>query len=153
MMLEVRSSAFCEGEMIPTRFTCDGENISPELKWSAVPEGTRSIAVIADDPDAPRKTWVHWVLFNLPPTLECLEEDVPKTPALDNNAKQGLNDSNEVGYDGPCPPEGVHRYFFKVYALDCIVPLKSGCTKEQLLSEIEGHSLADGVLMGRYSHS
>lgn len=152
MMLEVKSPAFQEGEMIPARYTCDGENISPALEWSQVPEGTQSIAVIADDPDAPRKTWVHWVLFNLPPTLTHLEPDVPKTATLENNARQGINDSNELGYDGPCPPGGVHRYYFKVYALDYLVSLKSGCTKEQLLAEIEGHSLADGVLMGRYTH-
>ncbi|HLP15630.1 MAG TPA: YbhB/YbcL family Raf kinase inhibitor-like protein [Bacteroidota bacterium] len=151
MTLEVRSPAFSQGETIPRRYTCDGENISPALEWSAVPEETQSIAVIADDPDAPRKTWVHWVLFNLPAALERLEEDVPKTGTLENNAKQGINDANELGYDGPCPPNGTHRYYFKVYALDTIVSLKSGCTKEQLLAEIEGHALADGVLMGRYA--
>jgi Raf kinase inhibitor-like YbhB/YbcL family protein len=152
MTLEVRSSAFKEGGMIPAEYTCDGENISPELEWSQVPDGTKSIAVIADDPDAPRKTWVHWVLFNLPPSLTYLPTDVPKTAQLSKGGLQGLNDSNELGYDGPCPPKGVHRYYFKVYALDIIVPLKSGCTKEQLLSAIEGHALADGVLMGRYTH-
>jgi Raf kinase inhibitor-like YbhB/YbcL family protein len=152
MTLEVRSSAFTEGAKIPSRYTCDGENISPDLEWSSVPHGTRSIAIIADDPDAPRKTWVHWVLFNLPPTLHALGKDVPKTAVLENGGIQGLNDSNELGYDGPCPPSGVHRYYFKVYALDIAIPLKSGCTKEQLLTAMEGHALADGVLMGRYSH-
>jgi hypothetical protein len=152
MTLEVRSSAFAEGAKIPSRYTCDGENISPDLEWSSVPKGTRSIAVIADDPDAPRKTWVHWVLFNLPPTLHALGKDVPKTAVLENGGIQGLNDSNELGYDGPCPPSGVHRYYFKVYALDIAIPLKSGCSKEQLLTAMEGHALADGVLMGRYSH-
>ena len=151
MTLEVRSSAFTEGATIPSRYTCDGENISPDLEWSSVPKGTRSIAVIADDPDAPRKTFVHWVLFNLPPTVKALAHNVPKTATLVNGGIQGLNDSNELGYDGPCPPSGVHRYYFKVYALDIAIPLKSGCTKQQLLTAMDGHALADGVLMGRYS--
>jgi Raf kinase inhibitor-like YbhB/YbcL family protein len=152
MTLDVRSSAFIDGAMIPSRYTCDGENISPDLEWSPPPAGTKSIAVIADDPDAPRKTWVHWVLFNLPPSLHRLEKDVPKTPTLANGGVQGLNDSKDVGYDGPCPPSGIHRYYFKVYALDVVLRLKSGCTKEQLLAAMEGHALADGVLMGRYTH-
>ncbi len=152
MTLDVRSSAFAEGGMIPSRYTCDGENVSPDLEWSTVPAGTKSIAVIADDPDAPRKTWVHWVLFNLPPALRGLPKDVPKTPTLADGAIQGINDSNELGYDGPCPPSGVHRYYFKVYALDRELTLRSGCTKQQLLEAMEGHALADGVLMGRYTH-
>ncbi len=151
MTLDVRSSAFTEGAAIPSRYTCDGENISPDLEWSEVPKGTQSIALIADDPDAPRKTWVHWVLFNLPPSLKKLEENVAKTPFPACGGTQGVNDSNEVGYDGPAPPSGVHRYFFRVYALDIMLPLKAGCTKEQLQRAMEGRMLADGVLMGRYS--
>lgn len=151
MTLDVRSSAFSEGAFIPSRYTCDGENVSPDLEWSSVPKGTKSIAVIADDPDAPRKTWVHWVLFNLPPSLQALAANVPTTATLANGGIQGVNDANELGYDGPCPPSGIHRYYFKVYALDITISLKSGCTKEQLLTAIEGHALADGVLMGRYT--
>jgi Raf kinase inhibitor-like YbhB/YbcL family protein len=151
MKLTITSSTFKNGEFIPSRYTCDGLNISPPLKFTGIPGQTKSIALIADDPDAPMGTWVHWVLFNLPKNTTQLMEDVPKDKTLDNGAKQGVNSGNNIGYAGPCPPSGTHRYFFKVYALDTVISLDSGITKAQLLSAIEGHIIADGQLMGKYA--
>jgi Raf kinase inhibitor-like YbhB/YbcL family protein len=150
--IEVTSSAFTEGARIPTKFTCDGEDRSPSLKWSAVPQGTGSIALITDDPDAPGGTWVHWVLYGLPPDVAELPEGVPTTDVIPRGARQGINDFKRRGYGGPCPPpgHGTHRYFFKVYALDTEINLGAGATKEELLAKMQGHVLADGQLMGAY---
>jgi Raf kinase inhibitor-like YbhB/YbcL family protein len=148
--LDVSSSAFQEGATIPKLYTCDGNNTSPPLKWGFVPERTQSIAVICDDPDAPGGTFVHWVLFNLPPETQGLPENVPAGRTLANGAKQGNGTSKKTGYFGPCPPSGVHRYFFKVYALDSKINLDSGITKNQLLNAMEGHVLAEGRLIGTY---
>ncbi len=150
MALKVSSSAFEEGDMIPIKYTCDGEDVSPPLAWEGVPEGTRSIALICDDPDAPVGTWVHWVLYNLPPDSKGLPEAVPPAEVLENGARHGKNDWQRLGYGGPCPPGGTHRYYFKVYALDTVLELESGTTKAQLLEAMEGHVLAEGQLMGRY---
>ena len=150
MDLKITSSTFREGEMIPKKYTDDGENISPPLSWTGVPANAKSIALIADDPDAPRGTWVHWVLFDLPPQTAGLPENVPKRTTLSNGGRQGINDSHSIGYDGPAPPSGTHRYYFKVYALDVMLTLESGITKAQLLKAINGHILAEGQLMGRY---
>jgi Raf kinase inhibitor-like YbhB/YbcL family protein len=148
--LDVSSTAFQEGAAIPKLYTCDGNNTSPPLRWSSVPERTQSIAVICDDPDAPGGTFVHWVLFNLPPETKGLPEKVPVGRTLANGAKQGNGTSKKTGYLGPCPPSGVHRYFFKVYALDSKLNLGSGITKNQLLKAMDGHILAEGRLMGTY---
>jgi Raf kinase inhibitor-like YbhB/YbcL family protein len=150
MEIRVASTAFKDGELIPKKYTCDGENVSPVLEWSGIPEGARFIALICDDPDAPRGTWVHWVIFNIPSGVKGLSENIQRTSTLPNGARQGTNDSHELGYDGPCPPGGTHRYYFKVYALDKILALESGATKTQLLKAMEGHILAEGQLMGRY---
>jgi Raf kinase inhibitor-like YbhB/YbcL family protein len=150
MEIKVTSPAFEEGGMIPSKYTCDGEDISPPLQWEAVPDGTISIALISDDPDAPMGTWVHWVLYNLPADARQLEEDITSDEVLPNGAKQGTTDFGRIGYGGPCPPGGVHRYFFKVYALDVEVKSAPGVTKEQLLKAMEGHILAQGQLMGKY---
>jgi len=146
----VSSPAFKEGEAIPKKFSCDGDNVSPPLEWSGIPAGTKSIALIADDPDAPRGTWVHWVLFNLPADTKGLSENVPRHSTLKNGARQGMNDSRQLGYDGPCPPGGTHRYYFKVYALDSVLPLDTGATKAQLLKSMEHHILGEGQVMGTY---
>ncbi len=148
--LQVRSSAFREGGMIPQKYACDGEDISPPLSWEAVPEGTRSIALIMDDPDAPRGTFVHWVLYDLPANVRELPENVPGDENLSSGARQGRNSLGKIGYGGPCPPSGTHRYFFKVYALDAQTNLAPGKTKEDLLKTMEGHILAQGQIMGRY---
>ncbi|HBA83977.1 MAG TPA: YbhB/YbcL family Raf kinase inhibitor-like protein [Verrucomicrobia bacterium] len=143
-------SAFMMGAVIPPDYTCD-QGISPPLEWSAVPEGTRSIAVLCDDPDAPAGDWVHWVLFNLPPDTHRLEPGIPAIPTLPDGAIQGMNDYEEIGYTGPCPPHGKkHRYYFKVFALDTRLKLTSAAQKKDLLRAMKGHILAQGTLMGTF---
>ena len=148
--MEITSTAFKEGEMIPGKYTCDGEDISPPLTLTGIPDGAKSLALISDDPDAPRGTWVHWVLFNLPASLKQLGENIPPRSTLNNGARQGINDSRELGYGGPCPPSGTHRYYFKLYALDTMLALESGATKAQLLKAMEGHARGEARLMGTY---
>ncbi len=151
MAIQLTSSAFAEGSAIPAKYTCDGEDVSPPLRWSNTPPEARSIALIADDPDAPVGTWVHWVLYNLPSNVTELEAGVPATESLPNGAGQGLNDFKRIGYGGPCPPRGSpHRYFFKIYALNAELRLKSRVTKKDLTQMMEGHILAEGQLMGTY---
>jgi Raf kinase inhibitor-like YbhB/YbcL family protein len=148
--MKISSSAFKEGEMIPKKYTCDDINISPPLEWSLAPEGTKTFALICDDPDAPMGTWVHWVIFNLPAKTNQLSENIPSKEVLPDGAKQGKNDFGRVGYGGPCPPAGIHRYYFKIYALDDELDLKAGVTKAELLKAMDGHILAEAQLMGRY---
>lgn len=150
MAITLTSSAFAEGALIPRRHTCDGEDVSPPLTLTGIPDGTQSVALICDDPDAPVGTWVHWVLFNLPADLVELPAEIPGDETLNNGAIHGKNDFGRLGYGGPCPPGGTHRYFFKVYALDTKVSLESGATKDMLLKAMEGHILAEGQLMGKY---
>ena len=150
MKIPVTSSAFKDGEMIPSKYTCDGSNLSPQLQWGKAPQGTKSFSLISDDPDAPMGTWVHWVIFNIPTDVTELPENVPHKETLDNGAKQGVNDSGKIGYSGPCPPGGTHRYYFKLYALDAEIGLKPGINKKQLLGAMEGHILAECQLMGKY---
>ena len=150
MEIEVKSEAFEEGGMIPNKYTCDGEDASPPLSWTGVPEGTEALALICDDPDAPVGTWVHWVIFNIPPDTTGLSENIPPERVLESGARQGRNDFGNIGYGGPCPPRGTHRYYFKLYALDKKVDLEPGATKDELLKAMEGHILAEGRLMGRY---
>jgi Raf kinase inhibitor-like YbhB/YbcL family protein len=150
MSIQLTSSAFSEGQPIPVKYTCDGSDVSPQLKWMNAPANTKSFALICDDPDAPMGTWVHWVLYNLLPTATELAEDTPKTQVLPG-AKQGITDFKRPGYGGPCPPPGKpHRYYFKLYALDTMLELRPGVTKKELLKAMEGHILAEGQLMGTY---
>jgi Raf kinase inhibitor-like YbhB/YbcL family protein len=150
MSLTIRSSAFDDGEMIPRRHTCDGDDTSPPLSWSDVPDGTRSLALICDDPDAPMGTFVHWVLFNLPSDARKLPESLAKEASLEDGSIQGKNDFGKVGYGGPCPPGGTHRYNFKLYALDRKLDLPSGVKKSDLLDAMEGHVLGEARLVGTY---
>jgi Raf kinase inhibitor-like YbhB/YbcL family protein len=151
MALELSSRSFSSGGDIPTQYTCDGKDISPELHWGEPPAGTRSFALIADDPDAPVGTWVHWVLFNLPAQTRNLPENLPKTESLENGALHGRNDFRKIGYGGPCPPPGKpHHYFFKLYALDTTLNLKAGATKAEVERAMKGHILAQGEWMGMY---
>ena len=151
MPIHLISFAFAEGEAIPARYTCDGEDISPPLRWSDTPAGTRSLALIADDPDAPVGTWTHWVAYAIPPTVGEFTAGVPKTRVVAGGIRQGVNDFKRTGYGGPCPPRGdPHRYFFKLYALDRELPLAGGATKQELLNAMKGHILAEGSLMGKY---
>ena len=151
MAVQITSSAFSEGGMIPERYTCDGTDVSPDLAWTGIPEGTRSLALICDDPDAPMGTWVHWVLFNIPPDETGLPAEVAPEASLSNGPIHGTNDFSRLGYGGPCPPGGTHRYYFKLYALDTKLNLDSGATKAQLEDAMESHILAEGQLMGKYS--
>ncbi len=152
--LTLTSPSFADGNPIPTKHTGDGQDVSPPLRWSGVPDGVRSFALICDDPDAPVGTWVHWVVFNLPATLTELPENVPPAEHVAGGAKQGRNDFGHPGYGGPAPPPGKpHRYFFKLYALECEVGLRPGATKADLLKAMQGHVLAEGQLMGTYQRS
>ena len=149
--MELKSSAFQNLGDIPRKHTCDGADVSPPLTWENPPPGTKAFALIADDPDAPVGTWVHWVIYDLPGDTKDLREGVATTETLPSGAKQGINDFGKVGYGGPCPPRGpAHRYFFKLYALDGATNLRARATKEQLLGAMKGHILAETQLMGKY---
>ena len=145
MTIQLTSPAFSEGGTIPKKFTCDADNVSPQLAWSGVPSETKSLVLIVDDPDAPSGDWVHWVLYDLPPELTGLAEGI-KGVGVD-----GVNDFRKPGYGGPCPPRGSnHRYFFKLYALDTRLNLKPGASKADIEKAMGGHILAQGLLVGRY---
>jgi Raf kinase inhibitor-like YbhB/YbcL family protein len=146
MSLELTSDAFANGQSIPAKYACTGRNISPALAWNEPPSSTQSFVLIMDDPDAPAGTWAHWVLFNIPTNTRSLQENID-TSAM----SVGKNSWGDLGYGGPCPPSGTHRYFFKLYALDSTLSLSPGSTKEQLLKAMEGHILAQGELMGTFS--
>ena len=146
----ITSSAFKEGGMIPAKYTCDGQNISPPLKWEQVPQGVKSFALISDDPDAPVGTWVHWVMWNIPTEANGLPENILPAKDLPDGSKQGINSSRKQGYSGPCPPGGTHRYYFKIYALDEKLDLPPASAKQDLLEAMKGHILAEGSLMGKY---
>jgi len=150
----ITSSAFIAGSAIPPQHTCDGADVSPALAWSAPPAATKTFVLIADDPDAPAGTWVHWVLFNLPAAVAALPENVAKTPTLPHlgGALQGTNDFRRSGYGGPCPPPGTpHRYFFKLSALDTALALPAGATKAEVEQTMRGHILGTAELMGTYA--
>jgi hypothetical protein len=149
---ELTSTAFEQGETIPTKYTCDGQDISPALSWRDPPEGTQSFALIVDDPDAPIGTWVHWVLFNIPADERSLPEDMPAQDQLSNGSLHGQNSWKRREYGGPCPPSGsTHRYVFKLYALDTSLDKAAGARKKELLKAMEGHVLAEAELTGQYS--
>lgn len=151
MVLVISSTAFKDGEYIPARHTCKGQNASPPLAFSGIPEKARSLALILDDPDAPQRTFTHWVIFNLPPGSRGLAEGMPTKGQLAGSALQGKNDAGSLGYHGPCPPPGKpHRYYFKLYALDRLLDLKAGVGKTDLLRAMEGHVLAEAQLMGLF---
>lgn len=154
MAFALTSPAFNHEGAIPKLYTCQGKDISPALAWSGLPEGTRSLALIVDDPDAPdpkapKMTWVHWVLYNIPPETTGLAEAIAPT-ALPTGTRQGKNDWKRVGYGGPCPPIGRHRYFHKLYALDAVLPDLKSPTKAELEKAMAGHVLGKAELMGTY---
>lgn len=149
--MKLTSSAFAEGQRIPARFTCDGSDISPPLRWTGAPAGTKSLALICDDPDAPAGTWVHWLIYNLPADTSELPEQMPADAALPDGARQGLSDFMRPGYSGPCPPAGKpHRYFFRLSALDAVLAPLLRPTKDDLLKAMKGHVLSEASLMGLY---
>src|SRR6185295_11127336 len=154
MAISLTSPVFTHKGAIPRNYTCQGKDISPALKWSGLPNGTKSIALIVDDPDAPdpaapKRTWVHWVLYNIPPDATSLPEGVTAT-TLPAGAREGKNDWERTGYGGPCPPIGRHRYFHKLYALDVLLPDLKQPVKAQLLKAMEGHILEEAELIGTY---
>ena len=151
MKIQLTSAAFADGKPVPVKYTADALDISPPLAWSNAPAGAKSFALIADDPDAPAGTWVHWVIYDLRPAIKSLGEDQFKVAQFKDGAKQGLNDFKKTGYNGPAPPPGkAHRYVFKLYALDAITGLPPGATKVDLLKAMAGHVLGEGKLMGTY---
>ena len=151
MAFELTSSALKAKEKIPKEYTCDGSDISIPLSWNDVPERTKGFALIADDPDAPRGTWVHWVLYDIPAEVRELSAGIGNEESLQNGAKQGKNDFGKVGYGGPCPPGGpAHRYHFKLYALNEMTGLRPRATKQQLLDAMKGHVLGEAQLTGTY---
>jgi Raf kinase inhibitor-like YbhB/YbcL family protein len=153
MSLQLTTTAFPASGTIPKKFTCDGPDVSPALSWTDAPTGTKTFALIVDDPDAPAGTWVHWVLYNLPAGTHKLPEGVGKDSELPDGSRQGRNDFGKIGYNGPCPPRGsVHRYFFKLYALDSKLELKAGSTKADLERTMQNHVLAHSELIGKFSH-
>lgn len=151
--LIVKSDAFVNNDYLSLKYTCDGDNVSPSIEWSKGPETTKSYALVCDDPDAPSKVWVHWVMFNIPPTITKLDENIPAEKNVLGTASQGTNDSGELGYSGPCPPSGIHHYHFKVYALDCILALDAGTTKAKLETAIKNHVIAFGKIIGLYKRA
>jgi Raf kinase inhibitor-like YbhB/YbcL family protein len=150
MDISFSSPAFKAGEPIPQDYSCRGRNISPALEWGDPPSETQSMALIMDDPDAPMGTWVHWVIFNIPAERRGLAEAIPTDEQLKDGSLQGRNSGRGIGYAGPCPPSGTHRYFFKLYALDSGLKLKAGASKEDLLKAMDGHILGQAQLMGTF---
>lgn len=151
MTMTLTSSAFANGQSIPAKYSCVGMEVSPPLEWNGAPVDTKSFALIMDDPDAPMGTWVHWILYNIPVTAHGLSENTPRDAELVNGALQGKNSGGDIGYGGPCPPSGTHRYFIKFYALDTMLNIGSGAKKDQLIKAMQGHILAQGELMGTFS--
>lgn len=150
-MFQVRTPAFHPGGDIPSHFTCDGADISPALEWTDPPEGTESFALVVDDPDAPRGTWVHWVVYDLPPNERNLPQGVEPHPTLPTGARQGMNDFGRIGYGGPCPPPGSpHRYYFRLFALGTRPTLRAGARRADLDRAMRGHVLATAEVFGRY---
>jgi Raf kinase inhibitor-like YbhB/YbcL family protein len=150
--MKLMSNAFENNQLMPSKYTCDGENISPPLKITEIPENTKSLALICDDPDATIGTFVHWVMYNIPPTTKEIKENLPRTKILPDGSRQGITDFGSVsfGYGGPCPPSGTHRYFFKLYALDKVLNFESAATKLQLEKEMQGHIIEETYLIGLY---
>jgi hypothetical protein len=150
--MKLWSTAFDEGAMLPPHFTCDGDGVSPPLEWDDVPDGTQSFALVCEDPDAPRGLFIHWLLYNLSAGSRELEEDIPGDEVLSNGARQGTNSFGDIGYGGACPPKGdrEHRYIFKLHALDTDLAVGPGASREELLTAMRNHVLADTQLVGKY---
>ena len=147
----VKSSVFSEGAMIGAKYTCDGEDVSPPLSWSGAPEQSESFALICDDPYAPAGTWVHWVFYDIPVSISELPEKISGAEKPKTGGTQGVNDFRKIGYGGPCPPGGTHRYIFRLYALDTSLELVGGASRAELVAAMEGHILAQAELSGTYT--
>jgi len=152
MSFKLATSSFSNGGEIPKKFTCSGADVSPELAWSEAPAGTKSFALIADDPDAPGGTYTHWVVYDLPANKASLPENVAKTDEISGGGKQGRNDFRKIGYGGPCPPPGkAHRYFFRLNALDKMLNLSAGAGRQDVEQAMKGHVLGEAEVMGRFA--
>lgn len=151
MSLRLSSSAFGHEQLIPRKYTCDGDDISPPLEWTNAPDGTRSFALICDDPDAPAGTWIHWIIYNIPADYRELSDSIKTGRDIDSGINQGTNSWGKIEYGGPCPPSDTHRYFFRLYALDTKLDLEGLVDKERLLKEMEGHILDESEFMGKYT--
>lgn len=149
--ISLKSSAFSANGFIPVQYTCDGPNHSPALSWENIPDQTRSLVLVVEDPDAPGRTFTHWIIYDMPATLQELPENLPAQPFLSIGGVQAKSDFGRYGYGGPCPPSGTHRYLFKLYALDQVLDLPPGTSKAEVFSAMQNHILATGELMGRYS--
>jgi Raf kinase inhibitor-like YbhB/YbcL family protein len=151
MSFSIRTEAFPNGGEIPKQYTCSGSDVSPALRWSEVPQNTKSLALIADDPDAPGGTWTHWVIWDIPAQSSGLPEGVPTHDVLETGARQGKNDFGRIGYGGPCPPHGKsHRYFFRLYALDHVLQLKAGSERPDLEDAMKRHVVSQAEWMGTF---
>ncbi len=148
--MKISSPAFVPNQFVPIEYTCDGQNESPPLAWTGVPAGTQSLALFVEDPDAPGGTFVHWVLYNIPPGVASLERNQPRRAKLRQGILQGMNHFDQIGYSGPCPPAGIHQYHFRLYALDTQLSLEEGAVKEQVMDAMKGHMLEDAELVARY---
>src|SRR3990167_2166549 len=145
--MKIISDAFENGKIIPSKYTCDASDISPSLSWDGTPANTKSFVLIVDDPDAPHGTWDHWILFNIPSSVHQLPENISTLP---EGTREGKNSWDKTGYGGPCPPSGVHRYFFKLYALDNVLTLKNGATKTEIMDAMKNNVIAESNLLGKY---
>lgn len=150
MAFQLTSRAFKEGEMIPPHYTADGEDVSPPLEWKEPPPGTKSFTLVCDDPDAPGGTFTHWLIYNIPTSVVQFPEAFPSLKSLPNGTKQGVNDFGGIGYRGPAPPGGTHRYYFKIYALSAVLDLEEGAKKATLERLVQRRTLAEAQLMGKY---
>lgn len=151
--IEILSPVVKENEVMPDKYTCDGDDISPPLEWSNIPDKTVSFCLIMDDPDAPSGVFTHWLVYNIPSNVNKFNEGIPNIEELISGIKQGKNDFNKIGYSGPCPPSNsTHHYRFKIYAIDKILDLKSGIKVDELMKEIENHILGKGELICIYKH-
>ncbi len=150
MEINIESRNFKDGEYIPSRYSCEGANISPQLSWTCSVEGVKTYAIIVEDPDAPSGNFTHWIVYNIPVRVSYLMENSTPTKNIPDEVLMGTNDFGRIGYGGPCPPSGTHRYFFRIYGLDTAVHLESGATSREVLKKMEGHIIARGELMGRY---
>ena len=150
MVFTLTCPAFTDGAAIPAVYTCEGRDVSPPLAWTEPPSGTKSFALISDDPDAPGKTWVHWVVYDLPAAARALPEAYPPDDERPDGTRQGMTDFGRIGYGGPCPPSGTHRYEFRLYALDARLALPAGAVKSQVETAMQGHVLAQARLLGTY---
>jgi Raf kinase inhibitor-like YbhB/YbcL family protein len=148
--LSISSSAFQDGGKLPQQYSCNGENVSPPIEITSIPEGTQSLVLIMDDPDAPSGTWTHWVLYNLPATISAIPEKASTKPVWDDGTMQAKNDWDDARYGGACPPDGIHRYFFKLYALDVKLDLKKKSRLRKVEKAMKGHILAKAKLMAKY---